>query len=267
MIVFPNAKINIGLNVVSKRPDGYHNLETIFYPVELSDALEMVEAKETILTTSGIQIEGPPSENLILKAYNLIKKDYNLPPVKFHLHKAIPFGAGLGGGSSDAAFTLKMLNEYFNLGLTMEVLEKYAVQIGADCPVFIQNKPTFASGIGNEFKDVDLSLSSFKIAILKPKISVGTPEAYRNVTPGKPKISLDEAIKNPIETWKESIVNDFEKSVFLQYPEIADLKKLLYNQGAVYASMSGSGSAVYGIFRDLPTNLTDKIPSGIFIYR
>jgi 4-diphosphocytidyl-2-C-methyl-D-erythritol kinase len=267
MVVFPNAKINIGLNVVSKREDGYHNLETIFFPLKLSDALEFVEAEETKLTTSGIQIDGLPEKNLILKAYHLLTTDFNLPPLQFHLHKIIPFGAGLGGGSSDAAFTLKMLNEFFKLGLTPKSLELYAAKIGADCPFFILNKPTFATGIGDKFHDIELDLSDYEIVILKPDISVSTVEAYKNVIPRNPKFRLTEIIKTPVNDWKNLIVNDFEKSVFQKYPQIGELKQLLYDLGAGFASMSGSGSAVFGIFRHLPANLDKKIPESILLYR
>jgi 4-diphosphocytidyl-2-C-methyl-D-erythritol kinase len=267
MVVFPNAKINIGLNVVSKREDGYHNLETIFFPLKLSDALEFVEAEETKLTTSGIQIDGLPEKNLILKAYHLLTTDFNLPPLQFHLHKIIPFGAGLGGGSSDAAFTLKMLNEFFKLGLTPKSLELYAAKIGTDCPFFILNKPTFATGIGDKFHDIELDLSDYEIVILKPDISVSTVEAYKNVIPRNPKFRLTEIIKTPVNDWKNLIVNDFEKSVFQKYPQIGELKQLLYDLGAGFASMSGSGSAVFGIFRHLPANLDKKIPESILLYR
>ena len=253
--------------MVSKREDGFHNLETIFYPVKLSDALEFAEADETCLTNSGIQIESDQKDNLIIKAYGLLKANFNLPNLKFHLHKIIPFGAGLGGGSSDAAFTLKMLNEYFSLGLTTEELENYAGQIGADCPFFIRNKPTFATGIGNKFHNIELNLSDYEIIILKPNISVSTPEAYKNVIPRNPKYRLTEIVKTPIDNWKNLIVNDFEKSIYSKYPQIAELKQLLYSLGASYASMSGSGSAVFGIFRHLPTELKNKIPEGVLLYR
>ena len=267
MIVFPNAKINIGLNVVSRREDGFHNLETIFYPVKLADALEMAEVGETMLTISGIEIDGVPENNLVLKAYQLLKTDFNLPQLHFHLHKIIPFGAGLGGGSSDAAFTLKMMNDFYNLGLQFQQLESYAAQIGADCPFFIRNKPTFATGIGNVFHDIELDLSDYDIIILKPNISVSTPEAYKNVIPRNPKYRLTEIVKNPVENWKNLVVNDFEKNVFLLHPQIAELKQLLYELGATFASMSGSGSAVFGIFRHLPTNFENKIPESVLIYR
>jgi len=267
MIVFPNAKINIGLNVVSRRDDGYHNLETIFYPVSLADALEFTDAEETVLSNSGIQIESKSEDNLILKAYNLLKADFNLPPLQFHLHKVIPVGAGLGGGSSDAAFTLKMLNDYFELGLSLLKLETYATQLGADCPFFIQNKPTFATGIGNKFHNIELDLSDFEIVILIPNISVSTSDAYKNVIPRNPKYRLTEIVKTPVESWKNLVVNDFEKSIFPKYPQIASLKQLLYGLGAVFASMSGSGSAVFGIFRHLPIDLNNKIPESILLYR
>lgn len=244
MIVFPNAKINIGLNVVSKRADGYHNLETVFFPVKLCDALEMVESKETRLTVSGIEIDGDLTDNLILKAYRLLKRDFDLPPARFHLHKVIPLGAGLGGGSSDAAFALKMLNDFFSLNLSTGTMEEYAAQIGADCPFFIRNKPVFATGIGNVFQPLTIDLDSFQLLILKPNCLVSTHEAYQSIVPAKPAMPLIEAIQQPIERWKDSIFNGFEKSVFHQHPEIQQLKKLLYQIGAVYAAMSGSGSAV-----------------------
>ncbi|WP_372649232.1 4-(cytidine 5'-diphospho)-2-C-methyl-D-erythritol kinase [Draconibacterium sp.] len=267
MITFPNAKINIGLNVVEKRPDGYHNLETIFYPVKLSDALEVIEAEETAFSSSGIEIDSTAENNLVYKAYSLLAGDFHLSPVKMHLHKVIPFGAGLGGGSADAAFALKMLNDYFGLGLTTIQLENYAARIGADCPFFIENKPTFAHSIGDQFKPVNLDLSAYEIVIVKPPISVSTPQAYRNIVPTKPGFNLLEIDQLPIEEWKTVVKNDFEKSVFPQLPEIENLKENLYEAGAVYASMSGSGSAVFGIFRHLPTNLDRFLPKGIFIYR
>ncbi len=267
MISFPNAKINIGLNVVSKREDGYHNLETIFYPVNLSDALEIVESDTTSFSSSGIEIDGNPTDNLVFQAYQNLKNDFDLPPVKLHLHKIIPFGAGLGGGSSDAAFTLKMLNEYFRLELTNHQLEKYAAKLGADCPFFIQNKATFASGIGDEFEPIELDLSEYKIAIFKPNISVSTPDAYRNIKPEKPRFDLRNIATLPVEKWKNQIQNDFEKSVFPQYPEIRELKEKLYKIGAVYAAMSGSGSAVFAIFHRLSMDFDKFIPKGIFTYR
>lgn len=267
MITFPNAKINIGLNVVEKRPDGYHNLETIFYPVKLCDALELIKAEETTFSSSGITIDAAPENNLVYKAYKLICEDYNLPPVKMHLHKVIPFGAGLGGGSADAAFALKMLNDYFGLKLPVGELEQYAARIGADCPFFINNKPTFAHGIGHLFKPIHLDLSAYEIIIIKPPFSVSTPQAYKNIFPGKPDFNLLKIDQLPIEDWKRVVKNDFEKSIFPQFPAIEKLKKKLYEAGAIYAAMSGSGSALFGIFRHLPTDLDKFLPKGIFIYR
>ncbi|MCK3686372.1 4-(cytidine 5'-diphospho)-2-C-methyl-D-erythritol kinase [Maribellus sp. YY47] len=267
MISFPNAKINIGLNVVSKRADGYHNLETVFYPVKLADALELVESEKTAFSSSGIQIDGAPENNLVFKAYKLLQQKFDLPPVHLHLHKIIPFGAGLGGGSADAAFTLKMLNECFSLDLNEDQLEKYAANLGADCPFFIRNKPAFAHGIGDQFKPIELDLTNYELVLLKPECSVGTADAYRNIVPRKSEFDLQKIAQLPIEEWKHRIKNDFEKSVFPQYPQIESLKNLLYDMGALYASMSGSGSAVYGIFRHSPVDLAKFIPQGIFIYR
>ncbi|SHJ81656.1 4-diphosphocytidyl-2-C-methyl-D-erythritol kinase [Tangfeifania diversioriginum] len=267
MIVFPNAKINIGLHVVAKRPDGYHNLETVFYPVQLSDALEMAESRETKLTTSGIEVDGPPEKNLVLKAWQLLSRDFDLPPVHFHLHKNIPFGAGLGGGSADAAFTLKMLNDFFSLQIGPGELKKYASTLGADCPFFIENKSAFATGIGNELSPVDIDLSEFQVVILKPGFSVSTQEAYGNIVPAHPEFNLAELAKLPVERWKETVINDFEKSVFPAYPEIKKCREILYQQGANYASMTGSGSAVFGLFRHLPADFDNFIPRGIYIYR
>lgn len=267
MIVFPNAKINIGLHVVSKRPDGYHSLETIFYPVPLTDVLEMAETGETGISFSGIPVDGPPGDNLILKAYQLLKNDFDIPPVQFHLHKTIPIGAGLGGGSSDAAFTLKMLNDYFKLHLNPENLKKYAARLGADCPFFIENKPAFAEGIGDELTQIELDLTQFHLVLLKPEVSVCTALAYKHVIPAKPDFHLKELPAIPLNQWKDVIKNDFENSVFQLYPEIEKWKELLYERGAIYASMSGSGSAVFGIFRHLPVDFNKKIPKGILFIR
>ncbi|HDR51463.1 MAG TPA: 4-(cytidine 5'-diphospho)-2-C-methyl-D-erythritol kinase [Mariniphaga anaerophila] len=267
MIVFPNAKINIGLHVVSKRPDGYHNLETVFYPVQLFDALEMAETGKAGITFSGLPVEGPADENLVMKAYRILKKDFGLPPVQFHLHKNIPAGAGLGGGSSDAAFTLKMLNNYFKLQITSEKLKDYAAQLGADCSFFIDNKPAFAEGIGDLLSCVDIDLSQFHIVVLKPEISVSTAEAYRNVIPAQPVFKLEGLPAVPVDHWKDVVKNDFENSVFLRFPEIKRWKEKLFELGAIYASMSGSGSAVFGIFRHLPADLDKKIPKSILLVR
>lgn len=260
MITFPNVKINLGLNITEKRSDGYHNLETIFYPVHLEDALEIgvldSSEKEFELHIHGKSIDSEPRDNLVVKAYKLLKKEYALPPLDIYLFKQIPSGAGLGGGSSDAAFMIKMLNEKFQLMLSDEELERYAASLGADCAFFIKNKPIFATGIGDIFHPVDISLKGFKIVIIKPDISVSTRDAFSLINPCFPEISLTQIAKMPIEKWKIYMKNDFEESVFVQYPEIARVKKELYDNDAIYASMSGSGSSVYGIF-DKDKDLSD----------
>ncbi|GAO28241.1 4-(cytidine 5'-diphospho)-2-C-methyl-D-erythritol kinase [Geofilum rubicundum] len=255
MIVFPNAKINLGLLVTSKRPDGYHNIETIFHPVhQLCDILEVIDndEKEDVFSTSGLVIDGPASDNLILKALALIRECAPLPPLKIHLHKKIPFGAGLGGGSADASFMLKLLNEQYHLNLSTRTLELMAARLGADCPVFIENKPVLARGIGNEFSPINLSLSHLWLQIVIPPIHVPTAHAYSNISPFQPESSLEDLLSRPIENWKATLKNDFESSVFERYPEIMAIKEHLYNQGALYAAMSGSGSAVFGLFKNKP---------------
>lgn len=263
MITFPNAKINLGLNIVEKRPDGYHNLETIFYPINLQDALEVTRRenndKEYTLHISGSPLEGEPEDNLVVKAYKLLKKDYpELLPVDIHMYKHIPAGAGLGGGSSDAACMIKLLNDKFSLGLSTERMEEYAVKLGADCAFFIRNKPVFATGIGNLFEPVELSLKGYHIILIKPDIFVSTRDAFAEIKPVRPAVSLKEIVKQPMETWKNSMKNDFEDSVFKKFPEIAAIKDELYDLGAVYAAMSGSGSSVYGIFKAPIENVEDK---------
>ena len=263
MITFPNAKINLGLNIVEKRPDGYHNLETIFYPINLQDALEVTRRenndKEYTLHISGSPLEGEPEDNLVVKAYKLLKKDYpGLLPVDIHMYKHIPAGAGLGGGSSDAACMIKLLNDKFSLGLSTERMEEYAVKLGADCAFFIRNKPVFATGIGNLFEPVELSLKGYHIILIKPDIFVSTRDAFAEIKPVRPAVSLQEVVKQPMETWKNSMKNDFEDSVFKKFPEIAAIKDELYDLGAVYAAMSGSGSSVYGIFKAPIGNVEDK---------
>lgn len=263
MITFPNAKINLGLNIVEKRPDGYHNLETIFYPINLQDALEVTRRenndKEYTLHISGALLEGEPEDNLVVKAYKLLKKDYpGLLPVDIHMYKHIPAGAGLGGGSSDAACMIKLLNDKFSLGLSTERMEEYAVKLGADCAFFIRNKPVFATGIGNLFEPVELSLKGYHIILIKPDIFVSTRDAFAEIKPVRPAVSLKEIVKQPMETWKNSMKYDFEDSVFKKFPEIAAIKDELYDLGAVYAAMSGSGSSVYGIFKAPIENVEDK---------
>lgn len=250
MLTFPNAKINIGLNVLSRRRDGYHNLETVFYPVKITEALEVIEAAEMSFETSGDEIPGFANENLCLKAYELLKKDFDIPPLKIHLHKKIPIGAGLGGGSADAAFFISLVNDKFKLEMDNSAMEGYCRQLGADCAFFIQNKPVFAFGKGDEFECIDLDLSNYHLVLVMPPVHVSTGEAYRGVVPGVPQESLKELIGLPVEGWRSAIKNDFEKSVFENHPSIRGVKKSLYEAGAIYASMSGSGASVYGIFKE-----------------
>lgn len=248
MVVFPNSKINLGLNIISKRDDGYHNIESCFYPVKLSDVLEILPSSETTFTSTGIAIPNDPKGNLCLRAYELLKADYSIDPVQIHLHKVIPIGAGLGGGSSDAAFTLKVLNELFQLALDDNELEGYAAKLGSDCPFFVKNKPVIARGTGTDFTSIDLDLSGYEIKIKFPDIHIGTAEAYSGIVPRRTEIKIEEIIAQPISKWKDTLENNFEDSIFPNHPEIASIKKEFYEQGAVYASMTGSGSAVYGIF-------------------
>ena len=261
MIGFPNAKINIGLNITEKRPDGFHNLETVFFPVGWCDALEFVVASEVHFSSSGILISGDPESNLVMKAYRLLQKDFPLPALKIHLHKQIPFGAGLGGGSSDGAFMLSMLNRQFGLNLSGEELELYAARLGSDCPFFIRNTPVFASGRGELMEPVRPALNGWFILLVKPPVEVSTVKAFQLVVPAKPANSLKTVIQLPVQEWKEKVINQFESSVFQSYPEIGELKNRLYNLGASYASMSGSGSCVFGLFQQLPLGLESLFPA------
>ncbi|AWV98085.1 4-(cytidine 5'-diphospho)-2-C-methyl-D-erythritol kinase [Arcticibacterium luteifluviistationis] len=249
MISFPNAKINIGLNILHKREDGFHNIESVFYPIAWQDALEACIASSFEFNSSGLDIPGDTKNNLIIKAYKLLEEF--IPPkekVKIHLHKVIPMGAGLGGGSADGAFALKLLNELFKLNLSEELLESMAGKLGSDCPFFIQNKPVFCYDRGIKFKEIDLDLSSYKICVVNPNIHISTAEAYGAITTSLPKNALMDAIKKPIAAWKGIITNDFEEPLAKKYPKIGAIKKQLYTLGACYASMTGSGSTVYGIF-------------------
>jgi 4-diphosphocytidyl-2-C-methyl-D-erythritol kinase len=249
MISFPNAKINIGLNIIEKRADGFNNIESIFYPVGWKDALEVVQSDSFKLDTTGLEIPGKSESNLIFKAYQLMKPHFRVDQEPhFHLHKVIPMGAGLGGGSADGAFALSLLNEVFDCQLSGSKLHEYAAQLGSDCPFFVVNKPSFVFDRGVKFEQIDLDLSNYFIILVNPNIHIGTKEAYAGITPKKPQKSLLSQIKQPIATWKESIQNDFEESLLLSYPKVAEIKKELYQTGALYASMTGSGSTVYGIF-------------------
>jgi len=261
VVVFPNAKINLGLRILAKRNDGYHDLETVFYPLPFYDALEMIRQPATgelSFSSGGLSITGDAKDNLCVKAYNLLKKDFpGIPPVQMHLHKAIPSGAGLGGGSADASFALKLLNDMASLGLSTEQLLHYSLQLGSDCPFFIINKPCFATGRGEQLETVSIDLSNFSFIIVNPGIHVPTGPAFSWLQPALPSISLKEIIASPVDTWKDQLINDFEAPVFIRYPEIKAIKEELYNKGAVYASMSGSGSTVYGLFpREMTLNIS-----------
>jgi 4-diphosphocytidyl-2-C-methyl-D-erythritol kinase len=252
MLLFPNAKINLGLRVIDRREDGYHSIETIFVPVSLCDCLEFLETSgsTSTLEISGTGLEGTPEDNLVLKAWKIMLQNHAIPCVQVHLHKIIPSGAGLGGGSSDAAFMLKGLNEYFSCGCSQKQLETYASQIGSDCAFFIRNRPSLGTGRGEILEDMLLPLQNCEVLLVNPGIHVGTREAYSGVSPKMPEISLKQLIKIPVASWQKKIKNDFEKPVFEKYPLIADLKSRLTEMGAVYASMTGSGSTVYGLFRE-----------------
>ncbi len=257
MIVYPSAKINIGLKVIEKRSDGFHNLETFFLPVDLTDILEIVESAKTEITVYGIPLDGNPQDNLCIRAYNLLAGEFDLPPVEIHLYKRIPSGAGLGGGSSDAAYTLIALNKLFGLNLSCDVLAGYAARLGSDCPFFIysgglkraEGEGMFAEGRGEILTPFTVPhLKDFKVKIEVPPVFVSTAEAYGGVTPCKPQDSLKKLLMLPVEEWKSNVTNDFESSVFKKHPLIAEYKQNLYDQGALYASMSGSGSSVFGLF-------------------
>lgn len=248
MLAFANAKINLGLNVTDKRPDGYHNLETVFYPVNLYDVVEITPADFTSCDIRGINIPGDTADNICLKAYHLLAKDYQLPPVKITLLKNIPVGAGLGGGSADAAFLIKLLNDNFELGLTAESMEDYARVLGADCAFFIQNKPVYAFGRGDQFSPVTVDLSGYFKVLVKPPVHVSTADAYGGLTPAFPDTSLKELINLPVTAWNGKLKNDFEERIFVKYPEISQIKEQLYLAGATFALMSGSGSSVFALF-------------------
>ncbi|MFM1970325.1 MAG: hypothetical protein RL731_147 [Bacteroidota bacterium] len=272
MICFPSCKINLGLRITQKRADGFHALETVFFPISIKDALEIIIDPDTsaapiTFTSSGLAINGEPSDNLCFKAYGLLKKDYpSIPNIKMHLHKKIPMGAGLGGGSSDGAFTLVTLNQLFNLQLSEQALLNYALQLGSDCPFFIINTPAFATGRGEILTPTTVDLSGYSIVIVNPGIAISTKLAFSLITPKIPDNNLAAVIQQPISTWKDVLINDFEQPIFNSFPELANIKETLYQKGAAYASMTGTGSTVYGIF---PTSMMDTLsfdfPSHYFI--
>lgn len=275
MIAFPCCKINLGLNIIDKRPDGYHNIETVFYPVPLCDVLEVCKMDREFpslahcdLKITGNQIEGNEQNNLVVRAYNLIANDYNLPRIHIHLFKKIPTQAGLGGGSSDAAHMIKLLDEKFHLNMGNAEMENYASKLGADCAFFIRSEISFATGIGDELVPAmteEGSLEGYYLVIIKPDISISTAEAYAHVKPQIPQKSCREIIQQPIDSWKNELKNDFEEGIFTLYPLLADIKQKLYNHGALYAQMSGSGSSLFGIFGRKPINIEADF-EGMFTY-
>lgn len=258
MITFPISKINLGLNVVERRPDGYHNLQTVFFPVGIKDSLEVQvmhpdfpSDTDCDLKVTNIHIEGDERRNLVVRAYQLLKSEFpQLPRVHAHLFKAIPTQAGMGGGSSDCSYMLRLLNEKFSLGLTDATLIERAAQLGADCPFFILSRPAYAEGIGERLEPIDLSLHGWHLGVVRPDIPVPTREAFALIKPHYPAKNCREVVSQPVETWRDELVNDFEESVFAQHPELARIKQQLYDLGAVYAAMSGSGSALFGLFRE-----------------
>lgn len=273
MIVFPCAKINLGLNIVSKREDGYHNLETVFYPIPLYDALEIKYMDEKFpsdtacdLKVTGNAVDCDEQKNLVIKAYHILAADYQLPRIHTHLYKHIPSQAGLGGGSSDAAFMIRLLDERFRLNIGNPEMERYAARLGADCAFFIEAEPAYAEGIGDVLMPADGpdgNLHGYYLCVVKPDVAVSTKEAYSAITPKKPAKSCRDIVRQPIETWKEELVNDFEEPIFKMHPELEAIKQKLYDQGAVYASMSGSGSALYGIFKKEPKGIKEQF-DGMF---
>ena len=275
MIFYPNAKINIGLSVINKRQDGFHNIETVFYPIPLCDILtvETGVSEQFVFSCEGLELSGndpitPQScpqkgeyDNLCCKAFRLIDADFNLPPTRIHLRKVIPVGAGLGGGSSDAAYVLKALNDLYQLQISNEKLTEYAIRIGSDCAFFIKNTPAFGTGKGEILKPINLSLSDYRIFLVNPPIFVSTAEAYSSVIPKSTHNHLPDLLQEPVSSWQQTVFNDFEESIFKKFPEIGKIKERLYREGAIYASMSGSGSSVYGLFNECPKDIEKLFPN------
>ncbi len=273
MITFPIAKINLGLNVVEKRQDGYHNLQTVFYPVPIKDALEVQRMDEGFPSTvdcdlkvTNLAIEGDEQKNLVVRAYRLLKEDFpTLPRIHTHLWKGIPTQAGMGGGSSDCAYMIRLLNEQFGLGMTDEQMIAYAARLGADCAFFIKSTPCYAEGIGEKMQPIALSLKGWYIGVIRPDIPVPTKEAFSRIHPHYPYKCCKEVVMQPVETWRGMLTNDFEESVFALHSEIGAVKEELYKRGATYAAMSGSGSALFGLFRERPDHLSELFP-GMFTF-
>ena len=252
MISFPNGKINIGLSVFEKRPDGYHNIETIIVPVKIHDVLEIIVSPDKVFSfhVTGINIPGQTGDNLVCKAYELLKKDFNIPAIKIHLHKFIPVGAGLGGGSSDAAFAIKMINTMFDLKLSVKKMMDYADKLGSDCPFFINNTPAIAYGRGDKLENVSVKIEKYFLTIVKPDIHISTQEAYSWVKPSRKESALKDIVYAPVNQWKNTVINDFEEEIIKRHPIVKVIVERLYELGAVYASLTGSGAAVYGIFNE-----------------
>ena len=266
MIQFPNCKINLGLSILAKRADGYHELETVFYPISVSDALEILPTDNLTITQSGIAVPGDPAQNLCLKAYHLLKKDFpQLPAVQMHLHKNIPMGAGLGGGSSDGTAALIMLNQQFDLGLNEQQLIDYASQLGSDCPFFVYNKACHASGRGEILTPINLDLSNYQFLLVHPGVHIATAWAFQQLNPNTKSESIQSIIEKPITDWKNFLINDFETPVFKAEPSLSVIKDQLYQLGAIYASMSGSGSSLFGIFPKDHFNNTPSIEHALRI--
>jgi 4-diphosphocytidyl-2-C-methyl-D-erythritol kinase len=266
VISFPNAKINLGLNILSKREDGYHNISSLLYPIGLSDILEVIESGKFSFSSSGLAIPGKEEDNLVIKAYRLLKKDFALPEVSIHLHKSIPTGAGLGGGSSDGAYMLKMLNTMYELFLDESILEDYALLLGSDCPFFVREESMLVSGRGEMLEKFPVDLEGYHLFLVKPDQAISTREAYQLISPAHPERNIQMILRNqPVDSWGDFLKNDFEKAFFEKLPGCWDIKDKLYDAGAVYASMSGSGSAFFGIFRESPA-LEGAFPSSWFVW-
>lgn len=270
MITFPCAKINLGLNVVAKRPDGYHDLETVFYPIPIYDSIDMRTMDEEYplkgnytFNIDGAQIEGDKDNNLVVRAYNLIAEHYEVPRVHIHLFKGIPMQAGLGGGSSDAAYMIRLLDDRFHLNMGISKMEHYAAKLGADCAFFITSEPAYATGIGDQLAPIGNEracknyLNGYWLALVKPPVAISTKEAYAGITPRKPAKCCRDIVLQPVETWKDELVNDFEESIFGNHPKLAAIKASLYDKGAIYAAMSGSGSSIFGIFKNKPEGIAE----------
>ncbi len=266
MITYPIAKINLGLQITEKRADGFHNIETVFYPVPIQDALEVVESDSFKISITGIDLNEAPDKNLVVKAYHLLRNDFQLPAVSIHLHKHIPVGAGLGGGSADATYMLLLLNDLFQLKISEEQLLKYALKLGSDCPFFIRQKPAFAWGRGELMEELPISLKGYHLVVVKPPVHIATAEAYQDVAPSRSRISLKALVRFSVAKWQGNIQNQFERTVFAKHPEVGEIKQTLYKFGATFALMSGSGSAVFGLFTSEKRSLITRFPADYQIF-